>query len=418
MKQKLAGAVWYQQKGRTLVRELAAEVSNPQTSSQMAQRGRLANLVALYRTNKFWMNHGAFESKKTAWSDYNAFVSANSKSTPIWLTKGAVASGACIVAPVAVTKGTLPSVNVNEYESNSTFSTDLYTGSLFIEDETTAAALSTALLASNNGLQEGDQISVIINYQRSDGAVPSVTARAYEFIIDTQDTRTMVDLGLNTVMASDEIEVGGEYHLVISLDPTGENAGVAVIISREVSGKIYVSSQSLVLTSAQTSYIAQYTSDAAFTAMALSYGGDAVTNFLSRGYSAERSEDISMRNSILSITRTRNGQTLSANVGGNAIFVGDDDTLSVNFAQEFEEGATLQSIDVDEYYLQTATETLTHSTHEVDDGVLNGNTITFPVSTDIGNSGDTAQYKTITIVVDGVRYVANFNITLSGAIDE
>lgn len=412
MKQKLAGAVWYQQKGRTLVRELAAEVSNPQTSSQMAQRGRLANLVALYRTNKFWMNHGAFESKKTAWSDYNAFVSANSKSTPIWLTKGAVASGACIVAPVAVTKGTLPSVNLNEYESNSTFSTDLYTGSLFIEDETTAAALSTALLASNNGLQEGDQISVIINYQRSDGAVPGVTARAYEFIIDTQDTRTMVDLGLNAVMASDEIEVGGEYHLVISLDPTGENAGVAVIISREVSGKIYVSSQSLVLTSAQTSYITQYTSDAAFAAMALSYGGDAVTNFLSRGYSAERSADISMRNSILGAS-VNNGAIRA--VGGNALQVADGDMVHVTFANPFSASDVTSLTATAVYaYLGTQEELLTRNIAPSSE-VEESGTILLDFG---GIESDEAQLSSVTISINGVTYTGSWNLTISGNIQE
>ena len=59
---KHAGNVYYLQKGEALVREKAAEVTNPRTPSQMMQRTRLANLVNFYRANKDWMKRYAYET--------------------------------------------------------------------------------------------------------------------------------------------------------------------------------------------------------------------------------------------------------------------------------------------------------------------------------------------------------------------
>ena len=54
-KQKLGGSVLYQAMGQTRQRELAANVANPRTNSQMQQRTRWANLVNFYRVNAGWM---------------------------------------------------------------------------------------------------------------------------------------------------------------------------------------------------------------------------------------------------------------------------------------------------------------------------------------------------------------------------
>ena len=82
---RVGGNVYYMNKGQNIARELAPAISNPQTAAQQEQRMRWANLVSFYRVNQPWMKRGAFESKKQTWSDYNAFVSANSKISPVYL---------------------------------------------------------------------------------------------------------------------------------------------------------------------------------------------------------------------------------------------------------------------------------------------------------------------------------------------
>ena len=275
-------------KGQNIARELAPAISNPKTAAQQEQRMRWANLVAFYRANLPWMKRGAFESKKQTWSDYNAFVSANSKISPVFLTKGEAEQGAAVVAPYTITKGSLPSIGIISDETNEQFVSNLFVGDLAISGSTTAAELSAALLANNNGLQESDQISFILNLQGSSAQnVPFITARYYEFIIDSTDNRTIEDLGLNGVIVADTWDESECLCLVHG----GAVCGGAVILSRTTSGNIKVSTQSLVLNEAAVTYLANYTSDAALQRAAQSYGENEA-NFLAAGYSGKGSNVI------------------------------------------------------------------------------------------------------------------------------
>ena len=282
---RVGGNVYYMNKGQNIARELAPAISNPQTAAQQEQRMRWANLVSFYRVNLPWMKRGAFESKKQTWSDYNAFVSANSKISPVYLTKGEAEQGAAVVAPYVVTKGSLPSVAVVSDETNEQFVSDLYVGDLVISGTTTAAELSAALRANNNNLQEGDQVSFILNFQgtTTDG-VPYITARYYEFIIDSSDNRTLADLGLEGVIVAD---TWNEMQCLCLVNE-GNVAGGTIIISRTTSGNIKVSTQSIVLNAAAIAYLANYTSDAALQRAARSYGEND-PNFLAAGYSGKAS---------------------------------------------------------------------------------------------------------------------------------
>lgn len=284
-RKQVAGAVFYQMKGQTIQREKASSVSNPRTAAQMEQRTRLANMVNLYRINQPWMKRGAFENKKQTWSDYNAFVSANSKISPVYLTKGEADQGAAVVAPVVVTKGSLPSVGLFSWEGQDVFCSDLYVGDLTISGTTTAAQLSVALRENNNGLQEDDQISFILNIQQTNPeGIPYITSRYYEFIIDSSDNRTLADLGLEGVIIDDTYEDMQR----ICLAHDGVVCGGAIIVSRTTSGNIKVSTQSLVLTQSMQTFLAGYTSDEAMLRAARSYGENDA-NFLASGYSGKAS---------------------------------------------------------------------------------------------------------------------------------
>lgn len=249
LQKKLGGAVWYQAKGETRVRELAAHVSNPQSDSQMEQRVKLSNLVAIYRANKAWMDKYSFESKKASWSDYNAFVSANLKNNTIYLTKESVAVGAAVVAPYILTKGTLPSVGLSWIVGNEVFKTDLYTGDLSIpsgDTLVTIAQLSAALINNNNGLKEGDQISFIQNIQRTGAnGDPFITLRYNEIVLDTTDTTTIADRIGADVLLTDEYE--GMTCLCMAPADDSAVVGGLVCISRNEGSKIKVSSQTMVV---------------------------------------------------------------------------------------------------------------------------------------------------------------------------
>lgn len=314
---RVGRVVYAMNKGQNIARELQTEVANPRTSVQMNQRTALANLVALYRLNQPWMFRGAFENKGKTLSDYNAFVQANLSATEVALTKQEVNAGACVVAPVTITKGTLPSIQLQfeRAENNKgLFVSDLYVGSSFDFTGATIADLSQALLDNNNGLQQGDQLSFIVNYQRSNGDIPYGVARYGEFIIDTADERALTELDLPALAKSSMS--GRDDALEIQISETAVSA--VIILSREVSGKIKVSTQKFVLSTEAEAFIANYTSAAAKARAAKSYGSTR-TNFLSAGYGTSGSnESVPLTTQILSVNGKTAGQTYPSMSNANA----------------------------------------------------------------------------------------------------
>lgn len=279
-KQRLAGTVLYQSMGRTLQRELAPQVTNPRTPAQMSTRVRLANLVQLYKAGRGWMK-AAFENKKQTQSDYNAFVSANLAGAKVYLTKQQVAAGAGVVAPVVITKGSLPPI-AHTIQSGFIV-TDINTADDDIADAT-VGELSRIILDNNPAVLAGDQLSLIQYIQQTgqDGT-PYVVCRAYEMIIDPTNSAPWTDYLPEYVTG---YVVGNEDgHLAVSAEaPMG---GYAFVLSRTVGSTIRVSSQSIILTADNTVY-PLYISEAAYEAAVASYGeGNAI--FLS----SEGANDIS-----------------------------------------------------------------------------------------------------------------------------
>ena len=237
---KLAGSVYFQAKGRTLQRELAPLVTNPRTPAQMATRVRLANLVQLYKAGRGWMK-ASFEYKKQTQSDYNAFVSANLANANVYLTKQQVASGAGVVAPVVITKGSLPPVVLTEQDG--ILKSDLLVGELASEVPT-VADISAALINNNVGLQAGDQISIVQYVQQTgqDGT-PYVVCRAYEMILDTASTASMYDFLPDFVtVAGDSIDDG-----VLTINEEAPMGGYAFIVSRTVGSTLPLYTFSMII---------------------------------------------------------------------------------------------------------------------------------------------------------------------------
>lgn len=266
-KKRLGGTVIYQAMGQTRQRELAAEVSNPRTESQMGQRVKWANLVNLYRANRSWMKY-AFETKKSNQSEYNKFMSLNVANSRIYLTKPVANAGGCVVDSYIITQGSLPSVEfvktTNEYyRSNIQIGPSTNFQTISVKD------FSDMVVELNPAIRYGDQLSFIRMTQMTNAStgVPYVVVREYEVIIDTNNL-----LPLSNYLPMEYITTWGtkEYYLAIQT-ASGRNGGFAMILSRTISGKTYVSSQRVIPVNMEA-YIEAFSSSAALQTAIDSYG--------------------------------------------------------------------------------------------------------------------------------------------------
>lgn len=229
---RLAGSVYYIDKGRNISREVAAQVSNPKTQAQMVQRVRLANLVNFYRANKEWMLKYAFEKLIGLQSVYNTFVSLNLTTTAVPLTKENAAAGVVMPDIVKVTKGSLPVVQQTIAPKTQAMSL------LGIEVETnnkTISGLTAALI--KQGWKEGDQLSIIrVCFQ----SVRPCIVEAQEIILSKDDETPLQNYGIDV---SRDRKVTADLSLIETQYKTG--LGGVFIHSRRVNGQVLVSSQIL-----------------------------------------------------------------------------------------------------------------------------------------------------------------------------
>lgn len=304
--QRLGGIVLYTRSGETIARELAPAVSNPRTRVQMQQRVKLANVVSMYKANRFWMP-GAFEDKAEKETDYNAFVRFNLTDSKVALTKDAAAAGAGVVAPYRISSGSLPEIELTGSQVG--VDTNLYLGGLIITDATTVGQISAALIANNNGIVKGMQLSLIVNLQRSNEVTnrPYIVARAYEMIIDETSSALLSNYFPDGILKAKQTEGAPLYY-------DGSNLGdgaAAFILSQTISGKTKVSSQQMRLYGNQSIY-AIYTSAIAVESAIRSYGSNE-TRFLDSS-EANEFNPVIIENYIQSLmlrsTMYTNGQTI------------------------------------------------------------------------------------------------------------
>lgn len=284
---RLGGSVYYMLKGQNIAREKAPEVSNPRTATQMRQRMQWANLVAMYKCLQPYLGKKAFQNKPANWSDYNAFMSANLGSTPVYMTKEMVKHGDAILAPYKVTEGSLPSINVVHTVSSDTFDTNILLGEA-VDLTTTIGKLSELIIDNNTGWQNGDQLGIIIV---QNGRMYRPYLQAFEIILDRSDARAIGDV----IVTSDVFITTDEAnHLAVDgtvlVNPTqGLAFACAVIHSRTISGKTSVSTQSLVLNQSGMTEYNEATTEESFNNARESYGIPTEV-WLDAGYQGESAE--------------------------------------------------------------------------------------------------------------------------------
>ena len=121
-------------------------MTNPRSDAQMRVRTRWNNIIMVYKGIRPLLNYG-FENKPTGLSDYNMFVKLNMQRTPIYLTKQAVAGGACIATAYQISQGSLPAIVVTGTGQNGV--TDIRLGGESITTNTTVAQFSQAVVENN-----------------------------------------------------------------------------------------------------------------------------------------------------------------------------------------------------------------------------------------------------------------------------
>ena len=266
-KKRLGGAVLYNAMGQTRARELANSVSNPRTEAQMSQRIKWANLVNFYRANASWMKY-AFETKKANQSEYNKFMSVNVSASRIALTKDMAAAGAVVAYPYTLTQGSLPSVEWNNTQTTAK-SNIFIAPSYTMEDYDTVGEFSRDLIQYNGALREGDQLSLIRVTQMTNSATgyPYIIVRKYEVILDSTSV-----VALSNYIPVDFFSAEGtEENNTLNVPKTNRQGGFALIISRTIGGKTYVSTQALVIVNNEA-LISQFSNNAAIQAAITSYG--------------------------------------------------------------------------------------------------------------------------------------------------
>lgn len=231
------------------------------TISQQGNRVRWANLVQFYKLSKGWMAK-AFENKKAGQSDYNRFMQLNLASARIYLTKEAVAASSCVVDEFTISQGSLRSVSVNQLGTG--YSTDIQLGTLTIDDNTTVAEFTAAVLAANNWAKEGMQISFVSYQQQTDSlGFPIAMCTAYELTLSNTNERPVrAYLPVFCSTTTSQHTLGTNNNISIG--------GFAYIISQTIGGKTLVSTQKLV--TKNTSFINMYSAERMRELAIYSYG--------------------------------------------------------------------------------------------------------------------------------------------------
>ena len=254
--------------GETVVSEKVTQIRNPRSEGQMRTRTRFTNIIAVYKGIRPLLNYG-FENKPKNLSDYNMFVKVNMQRTPIYLTKQAIAGGACIATAYQITQGSLPSIVTTGSGQNIT--TDIALGVTTLSASTTVAQFAKTVVDNNPEYQYGDQISFFLVRQHvnAETEIPYCTFSASKVILDAADTETKLwdVVNRNGFSSSDGV-----------LSHSGNDGDCAFcwVHTRKSDGKTLVSTQSLV---ASNSKEAEYKGELAYNLAKSSFGAS-VESFL------------------------------------------------------------------------------------------------------------------------------------------
>ena len=174
------------------------------SEAQADRRCQMGNMGGFYRLFDRRITN-AFEGKGPGQNDYNLFIQCNYTKHPVYLTKQESKCGGCVLAPYQISRGSLEPIRMS-LSQGGVLSTNLSTGAVVIDANTTVAELTIALL-QNKGFQVGDQITFFYGEQYVDSEeVPRATMDASRLVLSLTDQSKVwneVDpLGFSTVPES------------------------------------------------------------------------------------------------------------------------------------------------------------------------------------------------------------------------
>lgn len=184
---KIGNVVYFKLKNssdgqRQGAREYVANPSNPRTDSQLGQRSKMTTVTNCYRTFKSVIQR-SFEGTEYGAKSYQRWASMamGQQFGGPWLLKGD--RRPCPVIGVPMSIGSLPGVSVIPGADTTLLSTSLAVSADFL----TLGELSAFLLAGNNWLQAGDQITICVI---TGGTLMQALyfGASYSFYIDTNNT--------------------------------------------------------------------------------------------------------------------------------------------------------------------------------------------------------------------------------------
>ena len=238
---KVGDLVFARRLGQQTTRAYNSSPKDAKTRSQVTQRVKMANVIAMYRALKNICNH-SFEGLGVGQTSYSAFVKANLTGNKVSLTKEAASFGACVVAPYLISRGSLPSIQVEGTGADAV--TNISVGNLTISETTTIGQFADALVANNAGIEYGDQLTYVSLVQQTDAnsGYPIVVAGIYEVTLNSGSTDKVRDFIPEVGSA---VKNGFLAHGALI-----GRGGFAWILSRKQTGSsLMVSTQRLILTS-------------------------------------------------------------------------------------------------------------------------------------------------------------------------
>lgn len=221
---KIGNVVYFKLKNssdgqRQGAREYVANPSNPRTDSQLGQRCKMTTVTNCYRTFKGVIQR-SFEGTEYGAKSYQRWASMamGQQFGGPWLLKGD--RRPCPVIGVPMSIGSLPSVSVTQ-SVNDLATSLVYDGSW---TDGSVGELSAGLLAGNNWLQAGDQITICAI---SGGTLEQnlYFGGSYSFYLNVNDpTPIQHFIGLELSTADSKLIIGND---------TWKPLAACVIISRE-----------------------------------------------------------------------------------------------------------------------------------------------------------------------------------------
>ena len=194
-KKTIGGVTTYQRLGKEVSRPSRNEVGNvTRSENQDLQRRRWYNAINLWRAfvNDGWKPR--FQEKAPGQTDYARFTSYALQGTTIYLTMQQGREGGCVLVPVMVSVGSLPTIKTHFDGVGVT--SDIRVGNFVITPQTTVSQLVRAIIYNNSNILKGDSLTFVAGDQqvRPSDNMPVVLFRHCRLDLDPRDSRLLSSL--------------------------------------------------------------------------------------------------------------------------------------------------------------------------------------------------------------------------------